>query len=130
MNISPENALFKAAQVRALDRAAIDGHGVPGYELMCRAGAAAFAELRARWPQARQIAVVCGGGNNAGDGYVVARLALADGLEAKLLHLVEPDRLKGDAAIAAADWHAANGDTRRRTLANAACVCAAPAPQR
>ncbi len=111
MDISPENALFKAAQVRALDRAAIDGHGVPGYELMCRAGAEAFAELHARWPQARQIAVVCGGGNNAGDGYVVACLALADGLEAKLLHLVEPDRLKGDAAIAAADWHAAGGQS-------------------
>ena len=46
-------AVYTAEQVRALDRAAIEGRGIPGYELMCRAGAAALAALRARWPAAR-----------------------------------------------------------------------------
>lgn len=109
MEFAPETALYRAAQVRALDRAAIEGHGVPGYALMCRAGAAAYAELRARWPRVRRLAVVCGGGNNAGDGYVVARLARSDGLDAAVFYMVDPGRLKGDAATAAGDWDAAGG---------------------
>jgi len=104
-----ECALYRAAQVRALDRRAIDDHGIPGYTLMQRAGAAAFAELRARWPAARRIAVACGGGNNGGDGYVVARLAREAGLDVTLLQLGDPQRLHGDAATAAAAWRAAGG---------------------
>ena len=48
---------------------------MPGYTLMTRAAEGALKLLRARWPQARRVAVVCGGGNNGGDGYVLARLA-------------------------------------------------------
>ncbi|MDX1594302.1 MAG: NAD(P)H-hydrate dehydratase [Gammaproteobacteria bacterium] len=110
MNTPPELALYSAAQVRGLDRSAIESHGVAGYELMTRAGAAAHAELARRWPGARRIAVVCGGGNNGGDGYVVARLARADGREVTLLHLGDPDRLRGDAATAADDWRACGGE--------------------
>ena len=47
--------------------------GVPTYELMCRAGAAAWRLLHQRWPQAQVVGVACGPGNNGGDGYVVAR---------------------------------------------------------
>jgi hydroxyethylthiazole kinase-like uncharacterized protein yjeF len=89
--------LYRAAQVRELDRLAIEEHAVPGYTLMSRAGAAAFALLRERWPQATRLAVVCGGGNNGGDGYLVARLAHQAGLTVSALWLSDPEKLKGDA---------------------------------
>ncbi len=99
--------LYRAAQVRELDRIAIQERGIPGYTLMSRAGAAAFNLLRERWPGARRIGVVCGGGNNAGDGYVVARLARQAGLEARILTLVDPAQLGGDAQTAWQDARAA-----------------------
>lgn len=95
-------ALYYAAQSRQLDRAAIEHRGIPGYALMQRAGAAAFALLRARWPRARQITVVCGPGNNGGDGYVIARLAAEAGLQPQVLALGDPASLRGDAQTARA----------------------------
>ncbi len=95
-------AIYTADQVRALDRIAIEEMGIGGYALMCRAGEAALAALRRRWPGARSVAVYCGAGNNAGDGYVVARLAMALGLGVRVIAVVPPDRLSGDAASA---WH-------------------------
>ncbi len=77
-------ALYTAAQVRDLDRRAIEGHGICGATLMARAGAAAFAVLAVRYPRARRLAVVCGPGNNGGDGYVLARLAREAGLEVRV----------------------------------------------
>src|SRR5579884_1428408 len=59
--------LYTAAEVRALDRAAIEVLGIAGYVLMQRAAAAAWRTLRARWPQARRVVVCCGPGNNGGD---------------------------------------------------------------
>src|SRR3989344_2989361 len=94
MNL-PES-LYRAAQVRELDRRAIEMHGVPGATLMQRAGAAAFNLLRTRWPRARNIAIVCGPGNNGGDGYVVARPGQAEGLTPTLLYI--GDAPKGDSA--------------------------------
>lgn len=94
-------SLYTAEGVRRLDRAAIEGCGIPGITLMERAGAAAFAVLRENWPAARRLAVVCGAGNNAGDGYVVARLAHAAGLAVTVLECAERGRLKGDAWTAA-----------------------------
>ncbi len=94
-------ALYGAEQVRALDRAAIDGCGIPGIELMERAGASAFAHLHARWPGVRRVAVLCGPGNNGGDGYVVARLARQAGIALVCFTVGDPARLRGDAAAAA-----------------------------
>src|SRR5262245_34046564 len=74
--------LYTAAQVRALDRHAIETGRIPALTLMERAGAAALRALRVAWPTAQRIVVVCGGGNNGGDGYVLARLAHAAGLDA------------------------------------------------
>ncbi len=89
--------LYFAEQTRELDRIAIEEHGIPGYTLMQRAGQAAFAVLRSRWPQARRIVVVCGPGNNGGDGYVIARLAGKAGLEPIVMALGDSGRLRGDA---------------------------------
>ncbi len=101
--------LYRPATVAELDRRTIEEFGVPGYTLMCRAGARVFQVIRALWPQARAITVLCGGGNNGGDGYVVARLAHEAGLAVQVIALVEPSRLKGDARRAADDWLALDG---------------------
>lgn len=100
-------ALYRAVQVRELDRIAIQEHGIPGYTLMNRAGEAAFQRLRQRWPNARRITVICGGGNNGGDGYVVARLARQASLEVQALTLANPQMLRGDAQTAWRDASAA-----------------------
>lgn len=103
-----DTALFTSAQSRAIDRRAIDELGIPGFELMSRAAAAAFAQLRRHWPEARRVRVVCGAGNNGGDGYLVARDALAAGLHADVIALGEPKE-GGDAAAARLAFLAAGG---------------------
>ena len=101
-------SLYTSAQVRAMDRAAAS-LGLSGYALMERAGEAALRALRERWPGAWRIAVVCGPGNNAGDGYVLARLARAAGSAVTVLAASSPERLRGDALEACAAWRAAGG---------------------
>src|SRR6185312_8363592 len=96
-NLDPQSALFTTAQVRALDQAAI-GDGIAGIELMERAALAALAALQRRWPQARTLCVLCGPGNNGGDGFLLAALARAAGLQASVIAL--PGQPSGDAALA------------------------------
>ena len=67
---------------------------------MQRAGQRAFEVLLQRWPDTPGVAVICGKGNNAGDGYVVARLALQFGLRVQVLAVADPTQLAGDAALA------------------------------
>jgi len=102
-------AIYSAAQVRALDAYEIGKRQVPSYTLMTRAAEGALKILRARWPQARRIALVCGAGNNGGDGYVLARLAKSAGLEALVLAATPPGKLQGDALRAQSEWLAAGG---------------------
>ncbi len=109
--------LYSVAQVRALDAYAIAELGIPGYTLMRRAGEAALRALRTRWPTAGRIAVVCGGGNNGGDGYVVARYARAAGLEVSLLAVTDPAQLRGDALRAADEYRASGGQVQPMTPA-------------
>jgi hydroxyethylthiazole kinase-like uncharacterized protein yjeF len=92
--------LYRAAQVRELDRIVIQERGIPGFELMSRAGYAVFQCLRNKWPYARSVAVFCGSGNNAGDGYVIARLALEAGLGVIVYCVSDPERLTSDALTA------------------------------
>jgi NAD(P)H-hydrate epimerase len=101
--------LYRAEQVRAMDRYAIEQLGIPGIELMRRAGAAAFAALRRRWPCARTLSVLCGAGNNGGDGYVLARLALEAGMDVRAYPLSPPDALQGDALAAFLEYREAGG---------------------
>jgi len=102
-------ALYSAAQVRALDAYALERLGVPGYTLMKRAGEAALRYLRTRWPRAHRIVVLCGGGNNGGDGYVLARFAHAAGLAVTVMAVVPAGELKGDARQAFEDFSASGG---------------------
>ena len=117
--------LFLAQQLRVLDQEAARAMGVTGYALMSRAGAAAFRLLRKYWGAPHFIVVVCGVGNNAGDGYVLGRLALEAGLQGRVLFVGGRDRLKGDALRAAQAFRAAGGTERpfdARELAHADVV--------
>src|ERR1700761_5491371 len=105
-------AVYSAEQVRALDQRAIQTLDLPGYTLMKRAGEAALRYLRARWPMALRIVIVCGGGNNGGDGYVLARFAQAAGLEVSVIAAAPVAGLKGDAHQAHADFLASGGIAR------------------
>ncbi len=102
-------ALFRAEQIRAMDRYAIDDLGIPGYVLMQRAGSAVFHVIKERWPGAAKIAVLCGGGNNGGDGYVVARLALDANCQVQVFALSATEALKGDALTAYEAYRMAGG---------------------
>ncbi len=93
----PQTLLYTAAQVRALDRGAIDG-GIPGIELMERAARAALDVLRQRWPRARRLGVLCGPGNNGGDGFFLSALARAAGMQVALAAMTESS--SGDAGLA------------------------------
>ncbi|MDY6942706.1 MAG: NAD(P)H-hydrate dehydratase [Pseudomonadota bacterium] len=101
--------LYRAAQVRALDRYAAEALRISEYELMCRAGAAAFDALQSRWPDARRVLICCGRGNNGGDGYVVGRLARRAGMDVTMVALAPVSALQGAAAQAARGFVEAGG---------------------
>ena len=105
-------AIHTAAQVRALDRYAIDELGIAGYTLMTNAGETALRVLRSCWPSAQKIVVLCGPGNNGGDGYVLARLARAQHLDVSVVAFAPPDTLRGDALRAWQDYQASGGTTQ------------------
>jgi NAD(P)H-hydrate epimerase len=123
-------SIYSTADVRAIDARAIagtgagQGAGIAGYTLMTRAGESALANLRAQWPIHRRLLVLCGRGNNGGDGYVVARFARASGLDVVVSAPAGvPDG--GDALRAYQDWRAAGGtlaDWSSDLLANADVV--------
>ncbi len=81
--------LFDSSASRTLDARATARLGGDGYVLMLRAGQAAWRALLQRWPRAQRIVVVCGPGNNGGDGYVLARLAHQSGRQVSVLHSAE-----------------------------------------
>jgi len=103
------NALYRAEEVRELDRIAIEDFNIPGATLMTNAGQAAFDALREKWPRLRRMAVLVGTGNNGGDGFVVARLAKAAGYEVRLWQVGDSTRLKGDALTMATQWQESGG---------------------
>ena len=88
--------LLDVEQLRASDAWAIEELGIAGVELMERAGVG-LARAVARAAPGGDVAVVCGGGNNGGDGYVVARLLRERGRRVRVLTTVDPAKLKGDA---------------------------------
>ncbi len=102
-------SLYTAAQTRELDRTAISTLGIAGFVLMQRAAAAAWRVLKKRWPNARRIVVVCGPGNNGGDGYLLARTAKDAGLDARVIALAKPKETSPDALRAHDEWIASGG---------------------
>lgn len=77
--------ILTTAQMRAIESAAMDSGAVTGLQLMERAGAAVAGEIRLRWPKPGRVTVLCGPGNNGGDGYVIARLLHRAGWQVRVL---------------------------------------------
>jgi NAD(P)H-hydrate epimerase len=100
--------LFDGAALRGMEARATASLG-DAFELMRRAGQAAWRELLERWPQAQRIVVVCGPGNNGGDGYVLARHALMSGRQVDVVRLATQVPRSDLAARACADYEAAFG---------------------
>jgi NAD(P)H-hydrate epimerase len=103
--------LYNAAQVRELDQLAIASRDITGFTLMQRAAQAAYQLLRQQWPQAQRLLVVCGVGNNGGDGYLLACLAHADGLQVTVIQAGEQKHAGADAARARQQWQDCGGHT-------------------
>ena len=101
-NASAGAALLRVEQMYQADRLTMERH-LPGIELMENAGAGAARAISARWPAGR-AAVLCGPGNNGGDGFVIARHLKAAGWELRLGLLGKADKLTGDAAEMAKRW--------------------------
>ena len=90
--------LYSADGTRAIDRAATEVCGIPALNLMRAAGNVCFRALRDQWPEANRVAVVCGTGNNGGDGFVIASLALAAGLDVRVAIVGDRGRMAETAA--------------------------------
>jgi NAD(P)H-hydrate epimerase len=99
MNELPQK-IYRASQVRKLDQLAIANYELPGSTLMERAGKACFDMLVKRWPNAKRVAVLCGTGNNGGDGFVIARLLKEAGIEVAVYQAGDKQKIGGDALVA------------------------------
>ncbi|SOC07599.1 NAD(P)H-hydrate epimerase [Rhodobacter maris] len=102
--------IVTTAQMRAIEQTAIASGRVSGPALMERAGAGAVEALFETWPDLAaapgRAAVLCGPGNNGGDGYVIARLLRARGWYLDIFHIGDVRRLPPDAAQAYGLWRA------------------------
>ena len=113
--------LLSVAAMRSVDQAAIAA-GTAGITLMRKAGAAVAEQAGARVPAGGCILVLCGPGNNGGDGFVAARLLRAAGYAIRLCLLGDVSALKGDAALAASEWDGPVEPARTDALADSALI--------
>ncbi|MGP6456604.1 bifunctional ADP-dependent NAD(P)H-hydrate dehydratase/NAD(P)H-hydrate epimerase [Enterobacter ludwigii] len=103
------HSIWHADDLRHAEKEAADSLGITLYELMQRAGEAAFNVTRTAYPESSQWLILCGHGNNGGDGYVVARLAVAAGIHVTLLALESDKPLPEEASAAREAWLNAGG---------------------
>ncbi len=89
--------VFSREQVRNLETLTIQESGIKSYDLMQRAGRAAHKLIQEHYPNAKQILIIAGGGNNAGDGYVLARLLKNSDTHCVVMPVVPITKLRGDA---------------------------------
>ena len=108
-------SLYTAEQSRQIDRKALQMYKIPGYELMTRAAQASYSCLLKKWPKAKSLTVVCGVGNNAGDGFVLANLAFQDQKDVQVIFLGQKEQLKGDALQAYEDLIKSGFDSFTKT---------------
>ena len=90
--------IVTAAEMREIDRVTSERFGVPSLTLMENAGTSVAEFVLSHYPLAKSIGVICGKGNNGGDGFVAARKLSATGKEVRVLLLADPAELRGDAA--------------------------------
>ncbi len=91
--------IVSAAEMREIDRATSERFGVPSFTLMENAGSAVARFVLSDYPQAERVGILCGKGNNGGDGFVAALKLVEAGRAVRLLLLCDPEELRGDAAI-------------------------------
>ncbi|MFP2564458.1 bifunctional ADP-dependent NAD(P)H-hydrate dehydratase/NAD(P)H-hydrate epimerase [Enterobacter ludwigii] len=103
------HSIWHADDLRHAEKEAADSLGITLYELMQRAGEAAFNVARTAYPESSHWLILCGHGNNGGDGYVVARLAVAAGIHVTLLALESDKPLPEEASAAREAWLNAGG---------------------
>jgi NAD(P)H-hydrate epimerase len=111
------------AQVRELDRRAIEEYGVPGIVLMENAGRGAAEVLMQLNPDRRPVMIVCGKGNNGGDGFVIARQLDIHGWPVRLVVAAESGRAVGGDAAVMDKITAAAGISRAAEIAGPAIWC-------
>lgn len=106
--------LYSAQQSRELDQLANNGYaddiGIASYDLMQRAAAAVSDFYQLKFPQAHSFLIITGAGNNAGDGYLIAKMAIEQGRDVSVFSLVNPNNLKNDAEQAYLDWLDVGGE--------------------
>src|SRR6266567_4297625 len=90
--------IVTAAEMREIDRVTSEQFGVPSLTLMENAGSVVAEFVLSAYPKGKTFGVICGKGNNGGDGFVVARKLHEAGREVRLLLLADPAELRGDAA--------------------------------
>ena len=90
-------ALYSADSVRAMDRYLIEEQGIDGFDLMQSAARAGFRQLRKHWPSPGSLLVLCGAGNNGGDGYLIAANAQRLGIFVECIAVAPRSKLTGDA---------------------------------
>lgn len=102
----PPYLLLTPDEMARADRMARES-GIASFDLMVRAGYAVAAAALHRFPEARRFAILCGPGNNGGDGYVAGRALAASGANVAVFTHGHPDDLKGDARLAFEAWRGA-----------------------
>ncbi len=92
--------LYTAQQTKEIDLRAQEKLNISGFQLMLKAAEASLLVIKEYYTSVQKITVLCGTGNNAGDGYLLAKLAQQSGYEVRLVSIIDPAHLSADAVLA------------------------------